>query len=377
MKNFIYILLIALLISCSNSKNDKVEVEKSFEATAKTEFIEFSQEQIDLAGIEIGKLEKKNISETITCSGTIKVPPQNIASVSPKINGFVKVLNYYPGDKVEKGAVLGTLNHPDFITLQQQYIEAKSKVDYTRNEFKRQGELTVENAASIKKMQKAKADYQTNEALYKSLKAQLEMLGVNTQELEKGEFVKEFKILSPISGVVSELNANQGKFISSESSIYEIINSKKLTINLNVFEKDLSKIKVGQKIKFNILNSENHFVTKVIRIGIKIDESTKTTLVQSVVDNKNYTLKPGAYVNASININEKSSYILPYDAIINLNEESYVFIKTDTSFKRIKVQKGIERDDFCEILNTNEELINSKIVIKGAYYLMAEMDRND
>ncbi|MCK5170532.1 MAG: efflux RND transporter periplasmic adaptor subunit, partial [Bacteroidales bacterium] len=268
-------------------------------------------------------------------------------------------------------------NHPDFINLQQQYIEAKSQVDFYKEEYKRQGELTVENAASIKKMQKAKADYLTSEANYKSLKAQLELLGVNTTEIEKGEFVKDFKIAAPISGTVSQLNANKGKFVSNENFIYEIINASILNIKLNVFEKDISKVKVGQTIRFSILNNEKQFVSKVKRTGIKINKSNRTTLVQSTINNKNQLLKPGMYINASININEKEALILPYEAIVDLKGESFIFIKKDNSFKRIKIEKGVEQDDFCEIINLDEELLNAEIVIKGVYYLMAETEAEE
>ncbi len=377
MRNLLYIIPLAFLISCSGEKTDNTENEELQETQASIESVEFSKEQIDLAGIKTGKLEKKIISETIECSGIIEVPPQNIAAVSPIISGFIKNLNYYPGDYVEKGLVLGTLNHPDFINLQQQYIEAKSHVDFYKEEYKRQGELTVENAASIKKMQKAKADFLTYEANYKSLKAQLELLGVNTSEIEKGEFVKDFKITAPISGTISQLNANKGKFVSSEDFIYEIINASILNIKLNVFEKDISKVKVGQGIRFSILNNEKQFVSKVQRTGIKIDESNRTSLVQSAIDNKNHLLKPGMYVNASINIREKEAFTLPYEAVVDLKGESFVFIKKDNSFKRIKIEKGVVQDDLCEILNLNKELLKAEVVIKGVYYLMENLEAEE
>lgn len=377
MRNLLYIIPLAFLISCSSEKTDNTENEELREAKTSIESVEFSKEQIDLAGIKTGKFEKKTISETIECSGTIEVPPQNIATVSPVISGFIKNLNYYPGDNVEKGSVLGTLNHPDFINLQQQYIEAKSQVDFYKEEYKRQGELTVENAASIKKMQKAKADYLTYEANYKSLKAQLELLGVNTSELEKGEFVKDFKISAPISGTISQLSANKGKFVSSEDFVYEIINASVLNIKLNIFEKDISKVKTGQTIRFSILNNETQFVSKVQRTGVKIDESNRTSLVQSAIDNKNHLLKPGMYVNASINISEKEAFTLPYEAIVDLKGESFIFIKKDNSFKRIKIEKGIEQDDFCEILNLDKELLKAEIVIKGVYYLITEVEAGE
>jgi len=372
MKKSLYLLL-ALIISCSpkEASNNSEPIE---EIQTSEKAIVFSQEQIKLAGIEIGKLEKQKISETVECSGKIEVPPGNIASVSPIIRGFIKSLNYFPGDFVEKGAVLAYLQHPDFIQLQQQYLEAKSQADYYQEEYKRQGELTVENAASIKKMQKAKADYLHFEATSKSLKSQLELLGINTSKIEIGDFIKEFKLIAPITGTVSQLNANKGKYVSSENFIYEIINDNTLNLHFNVFEKDISKIKAGQKIIFWSLNNSEKHEAKVKRIGIKIDEQSRTTMVHSKINNKNQSLKPGMFINASVYINERESYTLPTESVVIFNNESYIFINNDNSFNLVKIKKGIEQDGFYEILEISDELINAEIVITGTYYLLSKLE---
>ncbi|MBU8892944.1 MAG: efflux RND transporter periplasmic adaptor subunit [Bacteroidales bacterium] len=373
MKKTFYLIFLAFLISCS-SKDMNSNAVVAEEETVEKGSIAFTTEQIDLAEIITARIEKKEIAETIECSGTIEVPPENIATVSPIIGGFIKTLNYYPGDVVEKGATLAYLQHSDFINLQQQYIEAKSQADYYKEEYKRQGELTVENAASIKKMQKAKADYLSTEATYKSLKSQLELLGVNTENIEKGDFVKEFKLVAPIKGSISQLNANTGTYASSENFVYEIINSNILNVNMNIFEKDISKVKVGQKVQFNILNNDKQFVSKVKRAGIKIDKSNRTTLVQGIIDNKNQYLKPGMYVSAFISINEKEAFVIPIEAIVDQNGESFIFLKKDLSFKKIKIEKGFEYGCFFEIRNPDKELLSSEIVIKGTYYLMAKTE---
>jgi len=238
MKNLLYIFFLFAIISCSNDSAISENNQSDTDNSVVKESITFTDEQIDLAGIVTAKPEKRKISENIQCSGVIEIPPQNIASVSPIMHGFVKNLNYHLGQFVEKGSVLANLQHPDFINLQQQYIEAKSQADYYQEEYKRQGELTVENAASIKKMQKAKADFLSSEAKYKSLKSQLKLLGVNANSIEKGDFVTEFKLISPISGTVSQLNVNNGKYINSDQCAFEIINDSKLNLRFNVFEKD-------------------------------------------------------------------------------------------------------------------------------------------
>lgn len=377
MKNLFYILPFALLISCSGKNNSNMESDKLPETNSGKQYLELSQEQIEMSGIQTGKLEKRTISETVECSGNLVASPEDIATVSPLINGYIKNLNYYPGDYVEKGTVLGTLNHPDFITLQQQYIEAKSQVDYYQEEFKRQGELTVENAASIKKMQRAQADYLSYEATYKSLKAQFELLGVNTEKIEKGDFVKDFIIKAPISGTISRLNANKGKFVSAEDYIYEIVNTSVLNIKLNVFEKDFSKIKVGQTIRFHNLNNERTYISKVKRTGVKLNDTDKSILVQGVIENKSGKLKSGMYVNASILTNEKETYTVPTTAVVESTEKSFIFIKEKNAFKAIEIEKGIEQPDFCEIIDPDKELLHGEIVINGAYYLMSKMEAEE
>ncbi len=376
MKKLLYLILPALLISCSSNQTGEDSA-----ATTRTEKTQgqviLTQEQIEVSEIETGKLSKQNISETIKCTGTTKIPPENVATVSPAINGFVKDLNYLAGDFVKKGAILATLQHPDFIKLQQQYLEAKSQVEYFQAEYQRQGELTVENAASIKKMQKAKADYLTSEANYKSLKSQLELVGINTGLVEKDDFANEFKLMAPISGVVSALNANKGKLVSPEDFVYEIVNDEKLYLSFKVFERDIPRIKVGQKVVFWPLNDHYKFEAKIQRVGIMVHDTDRSTMVHSTADNKNKALKAGMYLNASIYISERESYTIPSEAIVEYMGDDYVFVKNNETFTLKKIDKGIEQNNFTEIIDPDESIIKSEIVTRGNYYLISKLETEE
>jgi len=376
MRKIFYILFISFLFACSSNEKDATADISEPEANIENG-IKLSKDQISLTGITTGKMRKIMISETIECTGFIEVPAKQKASISPIISGFIKTLNYNPGEKVEKGAILASLQHPDFINLQQQYIEAKGQKEYFEQEFKRQGELTVENAASIKKMQKAKADYSGSEAKYKSLKSQLELLGINPETIEKGDFVKEFKLIAPISGTISQLNANNGKYVNSENCIYEIIDNSHLNVSFSVFEKDIAKIKKGQKVEFHLLNNEAPYKSTIKRIGAKIDIQNRTTLAHGTIENKDKKLKPGMHIVASILINDKDVFAIPSNAIIENENESFIFVKKNDSFVRIKIEKGIEQNNYCEIIGFDDKLKESEIVVEGAYYLMSAMELNE
>ena len=375
MKKILLIFPIILVVACS-PKNESNEGSNQAD-TSTVSGIYFTQEQLEKANILTQKPEIRKISEIITSTGRVEASPSNIASVSPVIGGFIKSINYSVGDYVEKGAVLASLQHSDFIDMQQQYSEAKSQKEYYEQEYKRQGELTVENAASLKNMQKAKADFLSAEAKYKSLKAQLNLVGVNTEKIEKGEFLHEFYLIAPISGYVSNMNANTGKYSDAESVVYQIINNKTLNIYLNIFEKDISKINVGQKIVFTAFNGNFHAESTVKQIGVSINETDHTTAIQGVVDNKNNQFKSGMFVNAKIYVKEHMALVVPVSAVIETETESFIFFKEGQIFQKVIIEKGIEQDGFCEIVNPDNKLKDADVVIQGNYYLLSFAELNE
>lgn len=372
MKNLTYLLFIFILFSCSSSSTDESEAIEA--ASENQDYIELSTEQIELAEITTTKPELKSISETIKCTGNLDALPENMASVSPLLGGYINNLYYSPGNYVEKGAILASLKHPEFIDLQKQYLDAKSQMEYYQEEYKRQGELTVENAASIKNMQRAKADFLSSEAEYKSLKSKLQLLGVQVNTIEKGDFITEYQLRAPISGVISKLNANTGKYVSSDEYIFEIINDTKLNLNFNVFEKDINKIKPGQKIQFHILNDERIYESSVSRVGISIDEKNRSTMVHGLYNNSKKELKAGMHILVSVKLNEKNVYVLPNEAITESDGKFIIFLRNENQFKAVNIEKGIEFDGFTEIKNFDKSLINQEIVTKGSYYLMSILE---
>lgn len=372
MKKILFLALSLAIVSCSSKQTEEIN-EGNVKQEESKGVITLTTEQIEVAQIKTEKATKQNISETIECTGSIEIPPENIATISPSISGFVINLNYLEGDWVTKGDILATLEHPDFIKLQQQYLEAKSQVEYFREEYKRQGELTVENAASIKKMQKAKADFLAGEAVYKSLKSQLELVGVNTTQIESGDFVKEFKLIAPINGIISKLNANKGQLVSPENFVYEIINDKILHLQFKVFEKDISHVHVGQKIIFSPLKQDTEYRAKVQRIGITVDNTDRSIMVHSTIENKNKSLKPGMFLHASIYLHERESYTIAEEGVVEYEGVNFVFVQHKNSFELVQIEKGARQDGFVELINPGENLLKSDIVVNGNYYLQSKL----
>ncbi|OFY04052.1 MAG: hypothetical protein A2W99_10930 [Bacteroidetes bacterium GWF2_33_16] len=367
--------VLAIISACTNKKTETIVAQPE---EIPDYIIKLSQEQIDESGIKAGKIEKRKLSESLECSGNIDVLPKDRATISPVISGFVNDVFVNEGDYVKAGAILVSLSHPDFIALQQQYLENKSQVNYFEQEFKRQGELTVENAASIKNMQKAQAEYWTAQAAYKSAKTNLELLGIDPAIIDKGDFIKEFKVKAPIAGYVSNLRINKGRIIEPADAICEVINFSLVMINLNIYEKDLNKLKTGQRVVFFMVNdNKNKFITTIQNIGVQIDNTDRVVKAICKYNNVKGELHPGMYIGASILLNEKEVFCLPSSAVAEHKDKSYIFVKKEMGFEKQLIKTGLVKDEYIEIINPSADLLSSEIVVDGTYFLMTETDTEE
>jgi len=138
------------ILSCSIKQTDD-----DVAARKENDQIILSSDQLAQADIKTGHIRKQMISDIIFCGGTIEASPNQQAYVSVPMNGYLKKILVHIGEYVQKGRVLAILEHPDYIDLQREFLETKSQYDYYKEDFQRQGELSLENATSLKTMQLA------------------------------------------------------------------------------------------------------------------------------------------------------------------------------------------------------------------------------
>ena len=154
------LLLIGMLglFSCKKQATTAGAEEKEEEVLPE-DIVEMRQDQIQLAGIETGKISLRTMSGILKVNGTVTATPQNTAAVSMPLGGFIKSTRLMPGSRVTKGQTLAVIENPEFIDLQQDYLEAKTKLEYTEADYRRQKELYKNEVSSAKNMQQATADY--------------------------------------------------------------------------------------------------------------------------------------------------------------------------------------------------------------------------
>lgn len=374
MKTIYSIALSILLFSCSeNAQNNQevAEVETPAEFTSSS--IKLNDEQIALAEIKLGPLQKQMVSDFVECNGTITLPPQNIVTVNAPMSGFVERVNFLPGDFVKKGALLTVLSHPDYIKLQQEYLDTQSKLTFAEQEYKRQKTLSSGDASARKRLEESASNFKSLQAQLMGTAAQLKYIGIRPEDIEKNGIRSSIALYAPINGYITAVNINPGKFVSSQENMYELIDKSHMHLDLNVFEKDIPKISIGQSVFYSLNeNPERSFEGKVSLIGQKMEEENRAFSVHVDIDTPEDYFKPGMYTNAKIFLAVDSVAALPQSALIRESNEYYIFVREGDAFVRRRVQTGAEYNDMTQIINP-ETLEGEAIVLEGAYYLKAEV----
>jgi len=244
MKRYSYYILFTLAISFLSScggENKPSGGENTEQEDAS--LVEITQEQFNSMKMEISPLQEREFDNTIKASGKIDVPPKNRAKVTSFVGGYVKSISLLVGDKVSKGQPLLTLESPEYIDLQQSYLEIAGQMKYLKSEYERQKTLFDEKISSQKKYLEAESSYKRAKATYESLRQKLNMLRIDPSQVEQGKFSSYITVYSPISGDITVINANVGMAISPVDVIMEIVETQAMHLELAVFEKDIFNLK--------------------------------------------------------------------------------------------------------------------------------------
>jgi membrane fusion protein, heavy metal efflux system len=370
MKQLIVLINMALLLTaCGSSKTE----EQKAEIKTTENIVTLTDAQLKNAGIQTGKLEQKSISSVLKVNGKIDVPPQNMISISVPLGGYLKSTKLLPGMHISRGEVLAVMEDQQYIQLQQDYLTAKAQFSYNESEYNRQKELNESKATSDKIFEQTKATYQTQGILIKALEEKLKLIGLNPNRISVNNISKSINIYSPINGFVSAVNVNIGKYVNPSDVLFELVNPSDIHLALNIFEKDIDKLFVGQKLlAYTNSQPEKKYPCIIILISKNLSDESSAE-VHCHFEQYDKTLLPGMFMNADIEVKSNNAKVLPDDAIVRFENKQFAFIaKGNNQFEMVEVKSGNSENGFTEI-GIDEKLINEKFVTKGAYNLLMKM----
>jgi len=365
---------VILLAGCGAEENKDIQ-----EAEAISDIVEVTQNQFDHGKMELGKLSKQPFHRIIKANGMLDVPPEYKSTISAYFGGYVKQISLLQGQKISKGQTLFTLENPEYIQVQRDYLEAKSELSYLKSDYERQKELAVDNVNSKKTLLKAETDYKITLAQYESLKKKLELMNIQPNSVSAENLKTTIAVKAPISGYVTSVLATTGMFLNPSDVALTIMNPDHMHVELNIFEQDLTKVKIGQEVSFRLQDSDTEYKATVHLINKAIDVNNRTVKVHCHLVNEKESLQltPGMYVESEIYIETDSSMALPKAAVITVEKKSYVLVEQEKRkdvymFLRKEVQVGPSNNNYIEIRNSKDFSENAAFLTNGAFNLIQE-----
>ncbi len=351
-----YILLIVLVLSFSCSGSGK----KSDDV--------FMAEQIILPGIAKDKFDIEVTETELLVKDTLKklrgraiYPDENLYYVCFPLGGFLKTVKKKEGDRIKPGDLLAVIEHPDFLDLKTDYLKAKYEFEFFRNDFARQGEMAIEHATSLKKMQVSERNYKESEVILNALKSKLKLIGIDPQRVTEETLTPVAFLYSPIGGTISKLNATEGKYFKESEEIFQVIKNRALIARFildngagrNFVASDILKFSYYTDTVWNSRISEEKVTDKGRVLTVKIPEGI--------------VKEEGEFVELYLPVND-TLLALPLEAVLN---NKWVIVHYHENLYRAKEIKGIKIEGERLLVKYDPELYGKQIVVKGAKQIIS------
>ena len=338
-----------------------------------------TQAQIQTVDIRLGHIEEKALAATLKANGILSVPADHQAKVSTVYAGIIQSVKVEIGSYVQKGQVIATVSNPEFLQQQQRLLTVNGQIELAKQELDRQQTLYEGNAGTGKNLQAATTQLRTLRTEKASLEEQIRLMGLNPQTLTDKGMQSTLAIVAPISGNISAVYTNKGAYIDASTPIVEIIDNSSLHLHLQVYERDLPYIKVGQQVHFNPTNNTSReYDAQVYNIAASFENESKSIIVHCHVEGDKQGLINGMNVTGVISLDKQTTPAVPNEAIVEDAGKSYIFLVTqtsdkETSFEKVEVVKGASESGYTAIAPVKPIAPEQNIATKGAFFINATL----
>ena len=368
-KKLTYCLLlsIALLTACSESTDKKPAVLATPRIPGMVQLASDSPKKAYIKTTKLN-LTQHPLMEPLT--GKITYNENVTSRISSPVAGRVVSSPLPLGSIIETGANLLELDSPDVANAESDFAKAQADLILAKKNHIRQQELFAGKATSQKELERSQDDFNAANSEVERAKDRLKNLHIDANQSDG-----RFKLRSPISGIIVEKDVTLGFEVrpDRETPLFVVSDTKKLTLQLAIFEVNLSKIKVGQALSITVPAYPNKsFPATVKYIGQILDEKTRSIQVRCDLPNSEGLLLPGMY--ATINVNSDptdKAIVIPLTAVFTEGDSDYVFIALDeNNYQQREVDINLRLKDKAIVSQGLQE--NELLVSEGALTLRSE-----
>ena len=322
---------------------------------------ETAEEEKALRSVEIQTVGKSEIASQFAYTG--KAAASREVSVVPTVPGKVTDFRFDVGNEVTEGAVLFTIDTIDLENnmraLEASYNVAKLARDNAKTGYENNKLLFDEGIIS-------KTEYDQIKYQYDAAEAQLTSLQVQMDTLQKN--ISDCAVKSPLTGVVAARSVERGGFASSAAPAYVVMDLSKIKVEVGVSEQVLNTIKIGDKVDVLMTAVSALPLEGTVSTVSPAAGQTGMYTVKIEMDNADGVIKAGMLAEVNFTAEKVvDAVVLPRNAVITKEDETYVYVVADGTAKKVPVELGIEAADTIEIIKGLKD--GDAVVTKGQTYI--------
>jgi membrane fusion protein, heavy metal efflux system len=285
----------------------------------------------------------------VNATGRVEAPPQSAAVLHAPVNGIIKDIRHLPGDLVQKGERLAVLEHPDIVTLQEDFLAAGSRLHYLEQADSRNSLLAAAEAVPLRQQQEVGAERKALETRRKGLAQRLRLIGINPDALEKsGSITSAVSLLAPITGYLTRIDVTQGQFVEPATKLFALVDDSHMHLAIQVMAQDVGQVKEEQSVTYAVAGDSLRHTGTVHRVNHAVDRSTGSVEVHVHMDGT-HVLPAGTFVNASICVGQDSVLLVPVSALQGELDDRWLWVQEGGAWKQQPVQIGAVRTGKVQI----------------------------
>lgn len=379
-QSFIYVCMALVLTSCG--VNNAKTAEEKQELSDGEMTVTLTDQQARSLGITTGRAADHAFVAVVEANGQMATDPQSAASVTSLMGANVQKVLVKVGQTVAKGQVVAYLSHPDFIDLQSRYLTAVNRQSYLNKEFRRQTEMMTERVGAAKDYDRIRSEVQINGSEMAMLASQLRQMGISPAAVRQGKTVTSIALRSPIAGSVEQIQVETGQYTSPEQPVMRIVNTQNVFADLQVFQRDIAKVKAGQRVSLQMQSAGGQECSGVVyAVGKAFEPETQSVHVRVRLQDAGTGVIAGMYVQAKIAVGRTVLTAVPEDAVVDDDGMSYIFSAQRNGnrwrFVPIAVEKLRTEGGMVAVRSREKSLNGVSLALSGAYYLLSDMRKGE
>lgn len=333
--------------------------------------VTMTDRQLTLNGVEILTAAPARIKTTLNLIGEIKLNADKSVRVVPRLNGIVESVSASAGDKVQKGQLLAVISSQGIADQRSDLMATQKRLELARVSYEREKKLWEEKISAEQDYLQAKQDLQEAEINLQRAKQKLQSIGAN---LGAAHNLTRYEIKSPIDGVITDKQISRGQVLNGDESIFVVADLSTLWVEMTIYAKDVSAVKVGQKVTVKATAFDAQTTGTVAYVGALVGEQSRTAIARVVLKNADKVWLPGLPVNIELQAEEvEVPLAVSVEGLQAMDDGKIVFGRYGDFFEVRPLILGRGDDKYVEVLSGLNA--GEKYAAQNSYLVKAELGK--